>query len=143
MLAASVRLLEVGFFRIGSEEYATENDSYGLATLRNCTPEVYAALDAAAATVGKLASDALTAAGVPHRLSYAGNMFSIFFTDRDVYDYDTAKAQDTAAFKAFFHEMLARGETDWVFVDTRTGRPWSIPDDIKAMFEIQPADWEP
>jgi DNA topoisomerase I len=34
VLAAAVRLLEVGFFRVGSEEYATENDSYGLATLR-------------------------------------------------------------------------------------------------------------
>jgi DNA topoisomerase-1 len=33
VLAAAVRLLEVGFFRIGSEEYAAENDSYGLATL--------------------------------------------------------------------------------------------------------------
>jgi len=34
VLAASVRLLEIGFFRIGSEEYAAENESYGLATLR-------------------------------------------------------------------------------------------------------------
>jgi DNA topoisomerase IB len=34
VLAAAVRLLEIGFFRIGSEEYAAENDSYGLATLR-------------------------------------------------------------------------------------------------------------
>jgi DNA topoisomerase-1 len=34
VLAASVRLLEIGFFRIGSEEYAVENESYGLATLR-------------------------------------------------------------------------------------------------------------
>jgi DNA topoisomerase-1 len=34
VLAAAVRLLEIVFFRIGSEEYATENDSYGLATLR-------------------------------------------------------------------------------------------------------------
>ena len=34
VLAASMRLLERGFFRIGSEEYAAENDSYGLATLR-------------------------------------------------------------------------------------------------------------
>jgi DNA topoisomerase IB len=29
-----VRLLELGFFRIGGETYAEENDSYGLATLR-------------------------------------------------------------------------------------------------------------
>ena len=34
VLAAAVRLLEIGFFRIGSEEYAVEHDSYGLATLR-------------------------------------------------------------------------------------------------------------
>ena len=34
MLAAAVRLLEIGFFRIGSEEYAVENASYGLATMR-------------------------------------------------------------------------------------------------------------
>jgi DNA topoisomerase IB len=34
VLAAAVRLLEIGFFRIGSEEYAAENESYGLATLR-------------------------------------------------------------------------------------------------------------
>ena len=34
VLAASVRLLEVGCFRIGGEAYAAENGSFGLATLR-------------------------------------------------------------------------------------------------------------
>jgi DNA topoisomerase I len=34
VLAAAVRLLEIGFFRIGSEQYAADNDSYGLATMR-------------------------------------------------------------------------------------------------------------
>jgi len=34
VLAAAVRLLEIGFFRIGSEQYAVDNESYGLATLR-------------------------------------------------------------------------------------------------------------
>ena len=34
VLAAAVRMLEIGFFRIGSEEYAAEHASYGLATLR-------------------------------------------------------------------------------------------------------------
>jgi len=81
----------------------------GLTTLRLATPEVYAKLDRTAQTVGKLATEALTAAGVPHRLSSAGNMFSIFFTDADVVDFATAKTQDTEAFKAFFHAMLARG----------------------------------
>jgi DNA topoisomerase IB len=34
VLGAAGRLLDLGFFRIGSEEYAEKNDSYGLATMR-------------------------------------------------------------------------------------------------------------
>jgi len=81
----------------------------GLATLRLLTPEVYVALDSIAETIGALAGDALTAAGVPHRVSYAGNMFSVFFTDAPVTDFDSAKRQDLVAFRAFFHSMLAGG----------------------------------
>jgi glutamate-1-semialdehyde 2,1-aminomutase len=40
----------------------------GLATLRACTPEVYARVDAVAAEVAKLAAEALGAAGVPFHL---------------------------------------------------------------------------
>jgi DNA topoisomerase IB len=34
VLACAVRLLDRGFFRIGGEDYAESNDSYGLATMR-------------------------------------------------------------------------------------------------------------
>ena len=81
----------------------------GLATLRQCTDEVYAHLDATAERLSGLAVAALTEAGVPHRLSSAGNMFSVFFTDADVVDYAGAQTQNTAAYAAFFQEMLARG----------------------------------
>jgi len=81
----------------------------GLTTLRLATDEVYAALNETATLIGRLASEALTEAGVPHRLSYAGNMFSIFFTDAEVHDYASARTQNVAAFRAFFHAMLARG----------------------------------
>lgn len=81
----------------------------GLASLRLADEATYKRLDELAGTIGSLASDALTAAGVPHRLSYAGNMFSIFFTDAEIVDYDSAKTQDAAAFKAFFHTMLSHG----------------------------------
>jgi glutamate-1-semialdehyde 2,1-aminomutase len=81
----------------------------GLTSLRLADDGVYKRLDELSATVGALASDALNAAGVAHRLSFAGNMFSIFFTDADVVDYASAKTQDAAAFRAFFHAMLARG----------------------------------
>jgi glutamate-1-semialdehyde 2,1-aminomutase len=81
----------------------------GLATLRLATDEVYARLDTTAATVARLATTALTRHGVPHRLSTAGNMFSVFFTGLDVSNYLDAQTQDVAAFRAFFHAMLAAG----------------------------------
>lgn len=34
VLAASARMLDLGFFRVGGERYAEENGSYGLATIR-------------------------------------------------------------------------------------------------------------
>jgi len=105
----------------------------GLATLRNCTDEVYARLDKSAATIGALASAALTEAGVPHRLQSAGNMFSIFFTDVEVTDYESAKTQDVDAFRAFFHEMLARG----VYLPPSSFEAWfvsaAIDDDALAV----------
>jgi glutamate-1-semialdehyde 2,1-aminomutase len=81
----------------------------GLATLRLADDALYARLDNTAATIGELATGALSVAGVPHRLATAGNMFSVFFTEAEVRNYDDARTQDVAAFRAFFHSMLAQG----------------------------------
>jgi len=82
----------------------------GLATLRACTPEVYARVDEVAATVAKLASDALAAAGVPFRLQQAGNLFSVFLgVEGPVRDFGGARGQSQAAYAAFFHGMLDGG----------------------------------
>jgi glutamate-1-semialdehyde 2,1-aminomutase len=42
-------------------------------------------------------------------VQWAGSMFSVFFTEGPVVDYDGARAQDLDAFRAFFHAMLAAG----------------------------------
>ncbi|MFV2175136.1 glutamate-1-semialdehyde 2,1-aminomutase [Actinomadura sp. LOL_016] len=81
----------------------------GLATLRNATADVYAAIDSAAATVLKAASEALAKEGVPHSPQHAGNLFSIFFTDEKVGDFAAAQRQDSRAYAAFFHAALERG----------------------------------
>jgi glutamate-1-semialdehyde 2,1-aminomutase len=81
----------------------------GLATLRAATDDVYRYVDKVAAEVGALASEALSAAGVAHRLQHAGSMFSVFFGPDAVTDYDGARRQDTFRFTAFFHAMLERG----------------------------------
>ncbi len=82
----------------------------GLATLRGCTPEVYARVDEVAATIAKLVSDALGAGGVPFRLQEAGSLFSVFLgSEQAVRDYGEARGQSAVAYAAFFHAMLERG----------------------------------
>jgi glutamate-1-semialdehyde 2,1-aminomutase len=81
----------------------------GLATLRNATDEVYADLDATAYTVGRLVSEALSAQGVTHQLQYAGNLSSIFFSDRPVTNFPEAQAAETFRYGPFFHAMLDAG----------------------------------
>jgi glutamate-1-semialdehyde 2,1-aminomutase len=81
----------------------------GLATLRGCTPEVYDRLAVVSQAIAGATGDALSAAGIPHAIQWAGSMFSVFFTEGPVTDYDGAKAQNTELFKVFFHSMLSQG----------------------------------
>jgi glutamate-1-semialdehyde 2,1-aminomutase len=82
----------------------------GLATLRACTPEVYAAVDSFASEAAKLVSSALSEVGVPYYLSMAGNLFTVFLGRCDpVTDFAEAKTQSGLAYAAFFHAMLDGG----------------------------------
>ena len=82
----------------------------GLATLRNCTDDVYDHLGSASRVLADATSAALSAEGVPHVVQFAGSMFSVFFTGLPrVTGYDDARQQDLAAHRAFFHSMLADG----------------------------------
>ena len=65
-------------------------------------PEIYAQLEARAATLC-----ANPPAGVT--INRVGSMFTWFFADQPVTDYETAKRSDTKRFAAFFHHMLERG----------------------------------
>ncbi|SNT14524.1 glutamate-1-semialdehyde 2,1-aminomutase [Actinacidiphila glaucinigra] len=81
----------------------------GLAQLRLLDDAVYETVDSVAAEVSGLVSAALAKEGVAHRLQTAGNMFSVFFTEEPVTDYDEARKQEAFRFTAFFHAMLAQG----------------------------------
>jgi glutamate-1-semialdehyde 2,1-aminomutase len=85
----------------------------GLTTLRLATVEVYAAVDATAATIAGLVTKALSEAGVPHVIQSAGNLFSAFFVDdesvTEVRDFAQAQRQSLHRFRAFFHAMLEQG----------------------------------
>jgi glutamate-1-semialdehyde 2,1-aminomutase len=50
-----------------------------------------------------------TSLGIPHVVQWAGSMFSIFFREGAVTNYDEARAQQEQAFTAFFQSMLSQG----------------------------------
>src|SRR5262249_4699858 len=47
--------------------------------------------------------------GAPVQFNRVGSMFTLFFTNQPVRDFDSAKACDTARFNRFFHSMLEQG----------------------------------
>jgi glutamate-1-semialdehyde 2,1-aminomutase len=81
----------------------------GLAQLRLLDETAYAVLDAVSLEIQGLVREALGKAGVAHRVSSAGSMFSVFFTDGEVRDYEDARRQEAYRYTAFFHAMLAQG----------------------------------
>ncbi|GGT31097.1 glutamate-1-semialdehyde 2,1-aminomutase [Streptomyces purpureus] len=81
----------------------------GLAQLRLLDGAAYEKVNAVSAQIQGLVTDALSKEGVAHRLQTASNMFSVFFTEDEVMNYDDAKRQESFRFTAFFHSMLSNG----------------------------------
>jgi glutamate-1-semialdehyde 2,1-aminomutase len=76
----------------------------GLAMLRHlkANPEIYAQLESRAARLCEKPPAGVT-------VNRVGSMFTFFFTDQPVTDYESAKRSDTGRFGRFFHHMLERG----------------------------------
>jgi len=76
----------------------------GLAMLRHLKahPEIYDQLESRAAAL-----TAQVPAGVT--VNRVGSMFTFFFTDQPVTDWESSKRSDTAKFGTFFRSMLERG----------------------------------
>ena len=85
----------------------------GLVTLQLADVDVYNAVNANAQAVGEIVGQALTQAGVAHRVQRTGSLMSIMFgpqAARDgVYNYDQARQQETWRYAPFFHSFLEAG----------------------------------
>jgi glutamate-1-semialdehyde 2,1-aminomutase len=81
----------------------------GLAQLRLLDAAAYEKVDAVSREIRGLVGEALTKEGVAHRVQNAGSMFSVFFTENEVRDFDDARSQESFRYTAFFHSMLAQG----------------------------------
>jgi glutamate-1-semialdehyde 2,1-aminomutase len=82
----------------------------GIATLRTLKKDdPYGAMKKKTQTLCEGIKSMAKKRGIKIRVNYAGSIFSVFFTDRDVTDYGTAKLQNVTFFKRFFHGLLKKG----------------------------------
>ena len=85
----------------------------GLRTLELADQGVYDRVNASAQAISTIVSDALSAAGVAHRVQRTGSLFSVMFGEAaaasGVYDYDQARAQEAWRYAPFFHSFLSSG----------------------------------
>lgn len=72
-------------------------------------PEYYVDLEEKAEYLKKGLSNVLKNHEIKHQLHQVGSMFSIFFTDRQVVNFETANITDQDFFRKLYHQMLKRG----------------------------------
>lgn len=81
----------------------------GLTTLQLLDDDCYLHMSKISSQITRILDDELSAAGVPHMINRASNLFSVFFTNDSVTNYAESRAQDTKAFAKFFHTLLDNG----------------------------------
>ncbi|MBO9701333.1 MAG: glutamate-1-semialdehyde 2,1-aminomutase [Sporocytophaga sp.] len=83
----------------------------GLAMLNylNTHPEIYTHLEKITARICEGFEKNLNELGIKGTVNRIGSMFTLFFTDQKVIDFETAKTSDTALFGRYFRAMLEEG----------------------------------
>lgn len=70
---------------------------------------LYKKLDHVTTTLVNGIHEQLKLYGLPYTINQVGSMFTLFFTDKKVTDFVTAKSSDTAIFAQHFQHMLQQG----------------------------------
>jgi glutamate-1-semialdehyde 2,1-aminomutase len=73
------------------------------------TTDPYTQLDATADALTDGLTQAFAGAGIPVTINRAGSLFSVFFSDGPVRDFEDAAAADHQRYARFFHHMLDAG----------------------------------
>lgn len=104
--------------------------SAGLAMLNylNTHPEVYETINASTDAIVSGLRSSLQSLGLPYTIQQVGSMYSLFFTEKEVWNFDDAKSCDTALFGKYFHQMLDHGvylapaQFEALFISTAIGQ---------------------
>jgi glutamate-1-semialdehyde 2,1-aminomutase len=83
----------------------------GLTMLRflNSHPETYSQLNQIGNKLCNGIKQSLSKLGLNYTINHLGSMYSLFFTDQEVFDFESAKKSDTLLFGRYFQAMLHRG----------------------------------
>ena len=71
--------------------------------------KIYPKLELSCTILAKAIKDMATDLKIPHQINFISSMFQIFFTNKPVKDYDTAKKADTKKFTKLFATLLKNG----------------------------------
>jgi glutamate-1-semialdehyde 2,1-aminomutase len=109
----------------------------GIAALNLARAEdPYADLQATAAQLTEELAGAFAERAVPVAINRAGSLFSVFFTDREVRDFDGAAAAEHDRYGRLFHHLLERG----VYLPPSGYELWTLstthgPDEVTQIVE--------
>jgi glutamate-1-semialdehyde 2,1-aminomutase len=78
-------------------------------TYLNEHPETYTYLNKITQRIVDGFRHNLESLGLLHTINHVGSMFSLFFTNSDVVNFDSAKTSDTVMFGKYFQKMLEKG----------------------------------
>lgn len=83
----------------------------GLTMLKhlNQNPEVYTTINNIGDKLVKGFQTSLDKLGLNYTINHLGSMYSLFFTDQEVFNFESAKKSDTVRFGKYFQGMLKRG----------------------------------
>lgn len=83
----------------------------GLSMLRYLSrdPSIYEKINNGTSQLVQGIQSQLNTAGLPFTLNQVGSMFTLFFTDKQVVDFETAKTADAARYSVYFQAMLRQG----------------------------------
>lgn len=82
---------------------------YEMLTIISEQKLLYKSLEETSSTLENGMREVLKKYGKNYQINRVGSMFTLFFTEEEVYDYNTAIKSDTNKFAKYFNEILQRG----------------------------------
>ncbi len=82
---------------------------YAMLTELNENPQIYQKLEQITQKIVEGLKKTLQKLNLPYTINQIGSMYNLFFTDKQVVDFQTAKTSNTELFGKYFHKMLQKG----------------------------------